>query len=109
MSVQERNEYRNQLQSAGSTEQRLQIEAQHREMIQAKAKMQGVNLAPPGAGIYGGALMSVEERNQYREQLRLIESDQERLQFMAKHREEMQARARMKGIDLDGEEIEEAE
>jgi hypothetical protein len=109
MSVQERNEYRNQLQNAGSVEERQRIESQHREMVQAKAKSQGVDLVPPGQGIYGGALMSVEERNQYREQLRLIESDEERLQFMAQHREEMQVRAKMKGVDLDDEEIEEAE
>lgn len=110
MSMQERNEYRNQLQNAASMEERQQIEARNREMVQAKAKSQGVNLAPPGQGIYGGAVMSVEERNQFREELRLIDSDEERLQFMAQHREEMQARAKLKGLDLDDlEETEEAE
>ena len=110
MSVQERNEYRKQLQNAGSAGERLQIEARHKEMVDAKAKNQGVKLAAPGQGIYGGALMSVEERNQYREQLRMIDSDEERLQFIAQHREEMQVRAQMKGVDLDDlEEIEEAE
>jgi len=101
MSMQERNEYRNQLQNAGSSDERLQIEAQHRNMVQAKAKSQRVELAPPGQGIYGGALMSVEERSQYREQLRMIDSDAERLQFMAQHREEMQARAKAKGVALE--------
>lgn len=101
MSVQERNEYRYQLQNAGSVGERQQIEAKHREMVLAKAKSQGVNLAPPGQGIYGGAMMSVEERNQYREQLRMVDSDEERLQLMSQHREEMQLRAKLKGIDLD--------
>lgn len=110
MSMQERNEYRMQLQNAGSVEERRQIEAQHREMVQAKAESQGVDLAPPGRGIYGGAVMSVEERNQYREQLQMIASDKEKLQFMAQHREEMQVRAKLKGIDLDDlDEVEEAE
>lgn len=109
MSVQERNEYRNQLQNASSTEERRQIEARHRETVQERAKLRGVDLVSPGQGIYGGAMMSVEERNQYREQLRMIDSDEERLQFMARHREAMQARAKLKGIDLDEEEIEEAE
>lgn len=52
-------------------------------------------------GIYGGELMSAQERNQYREQLRLTESDrQARTKFMAEHNEQMQQRAREKGVDL---------
>ena len=52
-------------------------------------------------GIYGGELMSVEERNQYREQLRLTESDaQARTKFMAEHKEQMQQRARVKGVEI---------
>ncbi len=52
--------------------------------------------------IYGGQMMSEQERNQYREQLRLIGDDeQKRTQFMAQHREEMQKRAKAKGLDLD--------
>lgn len=110
MSVQERNQYRDQLQNAASIEERKQAEEQHREMIQVRAKTQGVDVTPPGKGIYGGAAMSVEERNQYREQLRMIESDEERLQFMAQHREEMQRRAMLQGLDPDVlEETEEAE
>lgn len=52
--------------------------------------------------IYGGAMMSEQERNQYREQLRLIGSDeQERTRFLAQHREEMQKRAKTRGVELD--------
>ena len=52
-------------------------------------------------GIYGGELMSTQERNQYREQLRLTENDaQARTKFMAEHNEQMQQRAREKGVDL---------
>lgn len=54
-----------------------------------------------GSGIYGGELMSVEERNQYREQLRLTESDPEaQTRFKAQHQEEMQRRARAQGVVL---------
>lgn len=110
MSMQERNQYRDQLQNAASSAERKQVEEQHREMIQVRAKTQGVDVTPPGKGIYGGAAMTVEERNQYREQLRMIGSDEERLQFMAQHREEMQMRAQMQGLDPDLlEETEEAE
>ena len=101
MSVQERNEYRYQLQNANSEKERQQIEARHREMVMAKAQSQGIDLAPPGKGIYGGAIMSVEERNRYREELRLMGSEEERLQFMAQHREEMQIRAKAQGIELE--------
>jgi hypothetical protein len=46
--------------------------------------------------------MSVEERNQYREQLRLAESDpQQKTRLEANHREEMQVRARAQGVTLD--------
>jgi len=54
--------------------------------------------------IYGGELMSPEERDQYREQLRQMESEEERLQFQAQHREKMDARA--KALER---EVEEAE
>lgn len=104
MSQQERNEYRMQLQTAGSAEERRQIEARHRDMIQARAQEQGVNVAPPGKGIYGGALMTVEERSRFREQLRSIGSAEEKRQFLAEHRSEMQQRAKARGVpfeDLD--------
>ncbi len=52
--------------------------------------------------IYGQELMSAQERNQYREQLRLIGPDPEkRTEFLAQHRDKMQKRAKLKGVDLD--------
>ena len=72
--------------------------------------------APEDAGfndkdIYGHELMSVQERNQYREQLRLVEDDPEKkTQFMAQHREQMQVRANAQGKRLDNSEgVEEVE
>ena len=56
-----------------------------------------------GNGIYGGEMMSEQERNQYREQLRLTESDpQAREEFMAQHQDKIQKRARAKGVDIKG-------
>jgi hypothetical protein len=53
-------------------------------------------------GIYGNELMSAQERNQYREQLRLVESDPEqRTRFLAQHQEKMQVRAKQQGVNLD--------
>jgi hypothetical protein len=65
----------------------------------------------PDSDIYGHELMSAQERNQYREQLRLVQSDPEKkTRFEAQHREQMQARAKAQGFVIDdGGEIEEAE
>ena len=53
-------------------------------------------------GIYGNELMSVQERNRYREQLRLVESDSEqRTRFLAQHQEKMQVRAKQHDANLD--------
>ena len=53
--------------------------------------------------IYGQELMSEQERKQYRQQIQLHGQDAEkRNEFMAQHRLKMQERAKLKGIDLDG-------
>ena len=118
MSAEERNQYREQLRLTESDPKaRTKFMAEHQEKMQARAKAQGVALGEPafaakqGNGIYGNELMSVQERNQYREQLRLTESDpQARTQFKAQHQEKMQARAKEMGVDIETvPEVEEAE
>ena len=118
MSAEERNQYREQLRLTESDPKaRTKFMAEHQEKMQARAKAQGVALGDPalaakqGNGIYGNELMSVQERNQYREQLRLTESDpQARTQFKAQHQEKMQARAKEMGVDIETvPEVEEAE
>lgn len=92
--------------------------SQDRKQEQQSEQIQGQEqVRAQGSGnvddsdIYGHELMSVQERNQYREQLRLVESDPEQKnQFLAQHREQMQARAKAQGAVIgDGGEIEEAE
>ena len=108
MTEQERNQYRQRLQAAASAEQQAQVRAEHRQQMLERANQQGLDLVPPGQGpVYGGALMTVQERNEYRERLRLMEPGQEKEAFMAKHREEMRTRAAEQGTQL--EEAEEAE
>ena len=52
-------------------------------------------------GIYGGELMNAQERKQYRDQLRLTETDPKaRSQFMKQHQEKMQLRAKENGVDI---------
>lgn len=118
MSAQERMQYREQLRLTESDpEARNKFMAQHQKEMQTRAKEQGVDVASLGPGpnygngIYGGKLMSVQERNQYREQLRLTESDpQARTKFMAQHQEKMQVRAKNMGVEIGPvPEVEEAE
>ena len=80
-------------------------QAQERKQIHVPGTGNG-----PDADIYGHGLMSVQERSQYREQLRLVESDPEKkTRFLAQHREQMQARAKAQGVVIDDGEREEAE
>jgi hypothetical protein len=57
--------------------------------------------AAPGAGIYGGNLMTEQERNQYREQLRSMKTNSEREAFEAKHREQMQQRSNERNVPIE--------
>jgi GTPase involved in cell partitioning and DNA repair len=105
MSEAELQQYRNQLMNMETYQAREQYQVQHEEMLQERAQRLGKDLVPPGQGpVYGGELMTVQERNQYREQLRNMDSEEEREKLRAQHREQMQLRA--KALELD---IEEAE
>ena len=105
MTEQERKQYRKNLAEQKSAQARERFQIQHEEKMQKRALEQGKDLVPPGQGpVFGGELMTVQERNMYREQLRRIESEEEQVKFMAQHREKMQERA--KAIDT---EVEEAE
>jgi hypothetical protein len=95
----------------GTTSQERK-EAQQRDQVQAQKQIQQQGaVSDPDSDIYGHALMSAQERKQYREQLQLVESDPEqKTRFLAQHREQMQARAKTQGAVIDdGGEIEEAE
>jgi hypothetical protein len=105
MSEEELKQYRNQLMNMETAEAREQHQTRHEAKMQERAQLQGKDLVPPGQGpIYGGELMTVQERNQYREQLRHMDSQDEVEKFQAQHREQMELRA--KALELD---IEEAE
>ncbi len=101
MTRQERERYRKALGQASSPGERARLEKQHQEKMFRRAEQRGVTIEPPGRDIYGGGLMSVEERNRYREELRLIgKDDEKRTRFMADHAERMQQRAKARGIEL---------
>jgi len=94
--------YREGLGGLKTQESRMEFQAQHEQKMQERALRQGQDLVPPGQGpIYGGEVMSVQERNEYREQLRLINSDQERQQFQAQHRDRVDQRAEALGLEVE--------
>ena len=102
MNQAECDQYRKELGNANAQQSGAQYQAQHEQEMQKRALHQGQDLVPPGQGpVYGGEFMSVQERNQYREQLRLIDSDQQREQFRAQHRERINQRAKALGLDVE--------
>ena len=87
-------------------------QAQEREQVQEQKQIHVPGTGNgPDSDIYGHEMMSVQERNRYREQLQLVQSDPEQKgQFLAQHRQQVQARAKAQGVVIDeGGEIEEAE
>ena len=82
---------------------RVDQPAQQRDRTRDQDRTHAPDAAKQGGNrIYGQQLMSEQEQNQYREQLRQIGPDPEkRTEFMAQHRETMQKRAKLQGVDLD--------
>lgn len=74
---------------------------QSRERTQDREQAQEQTHASKGKGegIYGGNLMTVQERNQYRAELGALKTDQERLEYKARHREKMELRAKERGVE----------
>ena len=50
--------------------------------------------------IYGSQLMTPQERNEFRERMRAAKSAEERERIRREHHEQMQARAKQRGITL---------
>ncbi|MGB5332377.1 MAG: hypothetical protein WBM80_13710 [Woeseiaceae bacterium] len=102
MTVEERNQYRRKLKAAKTEKAREKFQIQHEKKMQKRAEKSGEDLVPPGQGkIYGGELMTVQERNEYREQQRRYDGGEEMQKFQAQHREKMQQRAIALGLDIE--------
>jgi hypothetical protein len=78
-------------------QERLQTRERTQDRTQAQTQAHAAKGA--GTGIYGGNLMTVQERNQYRTELGALKTDEERQQYQARHHEQMQLRAKERGID----------
>jgi hypothetical protein len=102
MTANERKQYRKELGNAATQQSQMEFQARHEQQLQKRALEQGKDLVPPGQGpIYGGELMSVQERNQYREQLRLIGSEKEHQQLQVQHRDRINQRAAALGLEVE--------
>jgi hypothetical protein len=105
MTEDELNRYREQMQKMSTAQAREKYQMQHEEKIRERAVKQNKDIVPPGQGpVYRGDLMSVQERNAFREQLRTIGSEEERARLLAQHREKMDRRAN--AVDKETEEAE---
>lgn len=101
MTPEERQQYRERLGNIATSELRQKFQAEHEELMQMRALVKGGDLVPPGqAPIYGGELMTVQERNKYREQLRRLKAGKERQQFLSRHRDLVDERARALGYKI---------
>lgn len=84
------------------TAEQARLQQRERDRTQQPAdKGQNDKVEAATGGIYGGNLMTEQERKQYRERLDALEGEQERNAFMNQHREEMQQRSRQRGIPIE--------
>ncbi len=95
MSAEERDRYRDRLQKAENDQDWARIRAEHEKEMQARSRMQGVNLDPP---VYGQHMMTTEERSRYTKRLQDAKGETEREMIRNEHREFIQKRARDLGM-----------
>ena len=117
LTPEEQRTFREQMQSASTTEARAKVQDEYRALVEARAKEQGVTLAEPRGPGYGlGAgrgpgygrfdrgvysqLFTQEERDKFREEMRNAKTREERQTVAAEHRALAEARAKEKGITL---------
>lgn len=87
-------------QSRTAEQARLQQRERDRTQ-QAKDPEKAGKPVASDAGIYGGNLMTDQERKQYRERLGTLEGEQARNEYLSQHREEMQKRSKQRGVPIE--------
>ena len=95
MTAEERERYRQQLNSAQSDREWSRMRAEHQREMQARAKAQGRQMEPP---IFGEHMMTVEERNRYAQRMKGANTDAEKARIREEHQQMMMQRARELGI-----------
>jgi Tfp pilus assembly protein FimT len=99
-STQQRQMERSTDQNRAAEHNRLQQREQDRTRSDAASAQVGNGKAGEQR-IYGGNLMTEQERNQYRERLGSLETEQERNAFMAQHQEAMQKRSKERNVPIE--------
>jgi hypothetical protein len=97
---QDRTYDRDRSQDHGRADQKDQMQGQDRAKTKDQVQLKDRD-------IYGYQLMTEQERNEYREQLKKAETSQDRQQITAEHGEKLQARAESQGVNIN--EAEESE
>ena len=95
MTAEERERYRQQLNSAQSDREWSQMRAEHQREMQARARAQGKQLDPP---VFGQHMMTMEERNRYTERMQAAKNDEEKARIRSEHQQMMMQRAGELGI-----------
>jgi hypothetical protein len=107
----ERDKFRQQMQSATTPEERQKLQEQQRALAETRAKEKGITLPPPGMhagrGGHGDArretynqLFTQQERDAFRTQMHAAQTPEERQKLRAEHRALAESRAKDKGITL---------
>jgi hypothetical protein len=100
MTEQEQQQYREQL-SGLKGEERARFRKEHRQRMQERARERGVAVpSGPAPGATGRHLMTEEEREAHRQEMRSKTSAEERERARKEHHEQMKERAREQGIEL---------
>ena len=95
MSAEERERYRQQLNSASSDREWSRMRAEHQREMQARAKAQGRPMDPP---MFGEHMMTAEERDRYIQRMRAATTDEEKAHIREQHQKTMMQRAEELGI-----------
>ncbi len=96
MTAEERKAYRKELKEAKSDQEWAEIRARHMVEMQKRAKAQGKTLEVP---LHGQYMMTREEQQRFTERMQNAETDAERRQIRAEHRNMMRERADALGVD----------
>ena len=95
MTAEERERYRQQLNSAASDREWSRMRAEHQREMQARAKAQGRPMDPP---VFGEHMMTAEERNRYMQRMQAATTDEEKARIREQHQQTMMQRAEELGI-----------
>ena len=95
MTAEERERYRQQLDSAANDREWSRMRAEHQREMQARAKAQGRQLDPP---VFGQHMMTMEERKRYTERMQAAKTDAEKARIREEHQQQMMQRAEDLGV-----------